>query len=122
VNPAVGTTARRLRLGVAASRVPILSVVAHSLQRMPSPSPSPAPVASVGRTACDARAVGARLRELRLAAGLTQAGLAARLGSTQSAVARLEAGGQRLSLAALRRVAAELGSSVELVISGPGER
>ncbi len=86
------------------------------------PGTSAAPAASAGRIACDAPAVGARLRELRLGAGLTQAGLAARLGTTQSAVARLEAGGQKLSLAALKRVAAELGCSVQLVIAEEEQR
>lgn len=61
--------------------------------------------------------VGARLRSLRRAAGLTQSDLAQRLGTTQSAVARLEAGRQRLSLATVQRTAIELGCDVELVIS-----
>jgi len=61
--------------------------------------------------------VGARLRLLRAAAGLTQAELGAKLGTTQSAVARLEAGQQRLSLAALDRAAAALGCDVALVFA-----
>lgn len=71
-------------------------------------------------TSCDAAAVGQRLRALRREAGLTQSDLALRLGTTQSAVARLEAGRQRLSLAALQRTAAELGCDVTLVISEQG--
>jgi len=39
------------------------------------------------------------------------------LGTTQSAVARLEAGHQRLSLAALRRAAWALGCNVRLIIA-----
>jgi len=61
--------------------------------------------------------VGARLRQLRQSAGVTQAALAERLGTTQSAVARLEAGHQRLSLAALRRAAWALGCNVRLIIA-----
>ncbi len=68
-------------------------------------------------TPCDAASVGQRLRALRHEAGLTQSDLAVRLGTTQSAVARLEAGRQRLSLASLQRAAAELGCDVALVIS-----
>jgi UDP-N-acetylglucosamine 1-carboxyvinyltransferase len=68
-------------------------------------------------TSCDAAAVGQRLRVLRREAGLTQLDLALRLGTTQSAVARLEAGRQRLSLAALQRAATELGCDVTVVIS-----
>lgn len=68
-------------------------------------------------TACDAVVVGERLRALRRLAGLTQSDLALRLGTTQSAVARLEAGRQRLSLAALQHAAGELGCDVTLVIA-----
>jgi transcriptional regulator with XRE-family HTH domain len=82
-------------------------------------SSAAAPLQSPPRNAaveCDATAVGRRLRALRLEAGLTQAALAARLGTTQSAVARLEAGQQRLSLPALRRAALALGCDVQVVI------
>lgn len=65
-------------------------------------------------TSCDTPAVGARLRDLRRTAGVTQAALAERLGTTQSAVARLEAGRQRLSLATLRRAAEALECDVQL--------
>ncbi len=63
--------------------------------------------------------MGARLRDLRLLTGMTQTRLAERLGTTQSAVARLEAGRQRLSLSTLQRAAHALGCDVQLVI---GER
>lgn len=68
-------------------------------------------------TDCEPPAVGARLRDLRLLAGITQADLAERLGTTQSAVARLEAGRQRLGLTTLRRAAQALGCDVQLVIA-----
>jgi transcriptional regulator with XRE-family HTH domain len=70
-------------------------------------------------TSCDGPAVGARLRQLRQSAGLTQAAVADRLGTTQSAVARLEGGQVRLSLATLQRTVIALGGEVQLVI---GER
>lgn len=63
---------------------------------------------------CDNQAVGAQLRALRRGAGLTQSGVAARLGTTQSAVARIEAGRQRLSLTTLRRTAEALGCDVSV--------
>lgn len=53
--------------------------------------------------------VGERLRALRLEAGLTQSQLAIRLGTTQSAIARLERGLHRTSLETINRVAAALG-------------
>ncbi len=55
-----------------------------------------------------------RVRQARERAGLTQAELASRIGSTQPAVARLEAGGSSPSFATLRRIAAALDS--ELVV------
>ena len=61
------------------------------------------------REGCGVAAVGSTLKALRLDAGLTQAELAARLGTTQSAVARMEAGGKRTTLASAERVAAALG-------------
>jgi UDP-N-acetylglucosamine 1-carboxyvinyltransferase len=72
-----------------------------------------APGASID---CEARAVAARLRAVREGAGITQAELALRLGTTQSAVARLEAGRQRLNLATIRRVAEALDCDATLVI------
>ena len=55
-----------------------------------------------------------RVRQARERVGLTQAELATRIGSTQPAVARLEAGGSSPSFATLRRIAAALG--FELVV------
>jgi len=73
-----------------------------------------------GPVECESAAVGERLRKLRLDAGLTQAALAQRLGTTQSAVARLEAGQQRMSLVALKRAALALGCDVQVVIAERG--
>lgn len=53
--------------------------------------------------------VGERVREAREAAGLTQRDLAARMGTSQAAVARLEAGGTGATLTTLHRVATALG-------------
>lgn len=53
-----------------------------------------------------------RLRQARERLGVTQAELAARIGSTQPAIARLEAGGVSPSLVTLRRIAAALGLEV----------
>lgn len=74
--------------------------------------------AVTGPVACDSRVLGARLRALRESAGLTQAAVGARLGTTQSAIARLEAGGgERLTLRMLARVAAALGCRADVVIA-----
>jgi ribosome-binding protein aMBF1 (putative translation factor) len=55
-----------------------------------------------------------RVRQARERLGVTQAELAVRIGSTQPAIARLEAGGVSPSLVTLRRIAAALG--LELVV------
>ncbi|MCP3854930.1 MAG: helix-turn-helix transcriptional regulator [Actinomycetia bacterium] len=55
---------------------------------------------------------------LRTEAGLTQAELAGRMGTTQSAIARMEGGGTRPTLETLERLAGAVGQ--ELVV-GVGE-
>lgn len=61
-----------------------------------------------------AAGVGEKLRTLRV--GLTQAQLAVRLGTTQSAIARLERGLHCTSLASIKRVAAAPGCETALLI------
>ncbi|HUZ64405.1 MAG TPA: helix-turn-helix transcriptional regulator [Acetobacteraceae bacterium] len=57
-------------------------------------------------------AVGARLREARLKAGMTQGQLAEKVGTSQSYVYLAETGGQNLTLKALHRLATALGSGL----------
>ncbi len=52
---------------------------------------------------------GALVREARLRAGLTQAALAARVGTTQSAVARVEGGGTSPAYEQIERLVAACG-------------
>lgn len=59
------------------------------------------------------------LREARLAAGLTQAELAHRVGSTQPMVAAYESGSREPSLASLDRLAGALSRRVALVAPIP---
>ena len=66
------------------------------------------------RYAKDAFQIAERVREARERRGMTQAELAARIGSTQPALARLEAGGVTPSLDTLDRIAQALG--LELVV------
>ena len=54
------------------------------------------------------------IRKTRLRAGLTQAELARRVGTTQSAISRLESGRVRPSLATLERLANACGATLEL--------
>jgi ribosome-binding protein aMBF1 (putative translation factor) len=58
--------------------------------------------------------IGEEVRRLREAAGLSQRQLAEKMGSTQSVIARLEAGGVEPTLATLDRVAAALGAGLDV--------
>jgi HTH-type transcriptional regulator / antitoxin HipB len=60
---------------------------------------------------------GVLTRALRKAAGLTQKELAARMGTTASAIARLEAGGTSPTFATLERLAAALGVQLRLEVT-----
>ena len=76
------------------------------------------PLSDAGRRAYDDEARVSAFRELvhrlRTDAGLTQAELAQRMGTTQSAIARMEGGGTRPSLETLEKLAAAVGA--ELVV------
>ena len=66
------------------------------------------------RHAKEAFEIAARVRAARERLGLTQTELAARIGSTQPAIARLEAAGVTPSLDTLHRIAEALG--LELIV------
>lgn len=73
-------------------------------------------------TAADAEfSVLEALVKARTEAGLTQSELATRLGTTQSAIARLESGSTSPSLATLRKYAAATGKRLEVNSWGSGE-
>lgn len=61
--------------------------------------------------------VGEKVRAAREAAGLSQRELAARMGTSQAAVARLEAGGVGATLTTLQKVAAALDLKVTVELS-----
>lgn len=77
----------------------------------------------------DVHASQARLRfdlaqlvyDLRTGANLTQAELASRMGTTQSAIARLEGGGTNPSAELLQRLGNAVGVRLVLAIEGPFE-
>jgi transcriptional regulator with XRE-family HTH domain len=60
---------------------------------------------------------GSLIRDARLAEGLTQAQLARRLGVTQPSVARLEAAGDEVSVATLRRALNAMGRALVLRVT-----
>lgn len=61
--------------------------------------------------------VGDKVRDAREAAGLSQRELAARMGTSQAAVARLEAGGVGATLTTLQKVAGALDLKVTVELS-----
>jgi ribosome-binding protein aMBF1 (putative translation factor) len=64
------------------------------------------------------------VRELaghRQAAGLSQTEIAARMGTSQSAVARLESGTADVRASTLERYAAAVGGQITWKLNGPGE-
>jgi len=61
----------------------------------------------------DAVETGIYIREAREAAGISQTELARRLGSHQSAIARLEAGQAYLNMRTLERIADALGFDIQ---------
>jgi transcriptional regulator with XRE-family HTH domain len=63
--------------------------------------------------------LGRQVRTLRELRGLSQRELAELMGTTQSAIARLEAGGSRPSISTLERVADALGVSLRVSFSQP---
>ena len=69
--------------------------------------------------AIDGEKLGARLKELRLAAGLTQAELARRTGIHRPNIARVEAGRHTPSLETLSRIASAIGVSTTHVLASP---
>src|SRR4051794_7004377 len=66
-----------------------------------------------------ALAIGERVRLLREEHGLSQRELAERIGSTQPAIARLEAGGVSPSLATLDRIATAVGTALVIDFTQP---
>src|SRR4026209_2431763 len=63
-------------------------------------------------------AIGDRLREARLKAGLSQRELARRLGLAASLISQLESGQSRPSVGTLYSIVTELGVSLDRVIRG----
>lgn len=63
--------------------------------------------------------LGERVRHLREERGLSQRELAEKIGSTQPAIARLEAGGVAPSIQTLERIAAALGRELVVDFSNP---
>jgi UDP-N-acetylglucosamine 1-carboxyvinyltransferase len=88
-------------------------IPAETTASSPAPVPAPSPLGS----AASAARVGALVRDARRHRGLTQLQLAERLGTSQSAVARIEQGGQNLTLELLGRLSEALES--ELISVGP---
>jgi ribosome-binding protein aMBF1 (putative translation factor) len=64
--------------------------------------------------------VGEQIRDAREEAGLSQRDLAKKMGTSQAAIARLEAGGVGATLTTLHRVAVALGRRITVELSETG--
>jgi ribosome-binding protein aMBF1 (putative translation factor) len=62
--------------------------------------------------------VAAMLQDIRQKRGISQEQLAYRLGTKQSAIARLEGGGENLTISRLQKIASALGAQVKIEL-GP---
>jgi ribosome-binding protein aMBF1 (putative translation factor) len=77
--------------------------------------------AQAARMAEDRSRLVRELAEQRQAAGLSQTEVAARMGTSQSAVARLESGTADVRASTLERYAAAVGSQITWKLNRPGE-
>ncbi len=80
----------------------------------PRKRPSPAPRRMTGT---DGRQLAASLKSARKAQGLVQMELAGKIGTTKSAISRLEHGTGDLRLSTLRKLAAALGLRLDISLS-----
>ena len=77
--------------------------------------------AQAARMAEDRGRLVRELAEQRQAAGLSQTEIAARMGTSQSSVARLESGTADIRASTLERYAAAVGSQISWTLNRPGE-
>ena len=80
----------------------------------PRKRPPPAPLRLAGT---DGRQLAAALKSARKTQGLVQMELAGKIGTTKSAISRLEHGTGDLRLSTLRKLAAALGLRLDIVLS-----
>jgi DNA-binding XRE family transcriptional regulator len=120
-----GSDVASIALGAAAESAVValvsgreLSLRAPSSNTSHSTRPSAPPTnGNHGAIAIDGVRLGARLRELRVAAGLTQAELARRTGIHRPNIARVEAGRHTPSLETLARLASAIGVPTTTVLA-----
>jgi DNA-binding XRE family transcriptional regulator len=115
---ALGAAAESAVVALASGRE--LSLRAPSFGASHSARPSAPPINGNGNhsaVAIDGVRLGARLRELRVAAGLTQAELARRTGIHRPNIARVEAGRHTPSLETLARLASAIGVPTTTVLA-----
>lgn len=82
----------------------------------PKPRKRPPP-ATLHLSGADGRQLAAALKSARKAKGLVQMELAGKIGTTKSAISRLERGTGDLRLSTLRKLAAALGLRLEIILS-----
>jgi ribosome-binding protein aMBF1 (putative translation factor) len=106
--------AAEIPAGESGARLPVMPGFREmALRRMPDER--------AARMAEDRTRLVRELAEQRQAAGLSQTEIAARMGTSQSAVARLESGTADVRASTLERYAAAVGSQITWKLNRPGE-
>src|SRR5690606_12420722 len=95
---------------------------ARGRRNRPQAAPSRSVFPGFDRLAADAEELITELVALRTERGLSQTDVAARMGTSQSAVARLESGKADARLSTLERYAAALGTSVGFAVRTVDDR
>jgi DNA-binding XRE family transcriptional regulator len=113
----LGSGAQSARLVLASGREVELRAAVATPANGARPSVPPVNGHGGSTIAIDGVRLGARLRELRVAAGLTQAELARRTGIHRPNIARVEAGRHTPSLETLARLASAIGVPTTLVLA-----
>jgi DNA-binding XRE family transcriptional regulator len=120
---AISEDASAARIELASGRSFELSAATLALAPVPTASSSGQVAAAspqLALSSIDGTKLGTRIRELRLAAGLTQAELARRTGIHRPNIARVEAGRHTPSLETLARLAAAIGVPTASVLDVGG--
>ena len=118
--PTTGLTPAEPTAGLEAESLPVMPGFREMALRR-SADAQAAQTAQAARMAGERGRLVRELAEQRQAAGLSQTEVAARMGTSQSAVARLESGTADVRASTLERYAAAVGSEITWKLNRPGD-
>jgi predicted XRE-type DNA-binding protein len=119
--PAAGSAAESESVGGSVNDAGVSLPVMPGFREMALRRSADAQAAQAARMAGERGRLVRELAEQRQAAGLSQTEVAARMGTSQSAVARLESGTADVRASTLERYAAAVGSEIAWKLDRPGE-